>query len=867
VFETQQARSINEARMDHLATLGLAIEGRSVLDVGCGVGHLAQFFVRRGCRVTCVDARLENIEKLRSLYPGLEAHVANVEADRLAAFGRFDIVFCYGLLYHLEDPVGGLRNLAEACGDLVLLETVVSDCAVPISRLVDEPRMTANQAMGGLGCRPAPAFVVMALRRIGFQYVYAPVKAPHHPDFEFEWRDDLEPERNGHLLRCIFVASRREIGNSQLALLPCETQQEEYKARTRAAAAQARRVWLDLEENLTFKCGDPTERLLRQAQELAFVRPLGPYPAWSFGADWERSEPEYQRRKEIWQEFNRRRIEAPLAYEWYYGLRLNLYLGNDLSRQLFIGGCADPNEFAFLDRFLKAGMVVIDAGANDGIYTLFCAQRTSPSGQVLSFEPSQREFSRLQNNVELNQLRNIRMLRVALSNEDGEAQLQVAGHEHEGNNSLGAFAHRDVELLRTESVTVRSLDSIVAESGLDRIDFLKLDIEGAEVKALKGARATLREFRPVLLFEAFDDALREQGGSRDELLQLVRDSGYTLYSFNSEGLPCPAVDEATGDNLLATPLEKPLPSELCGLAAAKPKPPPISLQVPSAAEFRPGIACWNQRNVLAVLRERVLTVYQAVNSPGAMTPYQYVQLIASALEFRPDLILELGRGRGNSTCAFTEASNQLDGAIRVFSICPSTEWKRFTVPRLRSVVADTWFATLEARTASILEADYEGMLAGAGRVMLYWNAHGFDVAECVLGGILPLLASVEHLVMMHNLSDTRYASRDHMEYGPGGLWRGNYEPGTRVKIGHVDSSAAQAISALDFATRNQLTLESADHSLRTDLSQEQQEQMRALLGDLFDTQAHWFFFTLKEHAGPYTFPRFRAPRRGWKWKK
>src|ERR1700722_3897891 len=113
VFDSQDALAINRARLAHLESLGLPLSGKSVLDAGCGVGHLAQFFVERGCRTVCVDARSENIDRLRMLYPHSEAAVANVETDRLADFGVFDIVFCYGLLYHVANPVAALGNIAE----------------------------------------------------------------------------------------------------------------------------------------------------------------------------------------------------------------------------------------------------------------------------------------------------------------------------------------------------------------------------------------------------------------------------------------------------------------------------------------------------------------------------------------------------------------------------------------------------------------------------------------------------------------------------------------------------------------------------------------------------------------------------------
>ena len=70
VFDSQDAIAINRARLAHLDSLDLPLSRKSVLDVGCGVGHLSRFFVERGCRVTCVDGRRENIDALQLRYPG-----------------------------------------------------------------------------------------------------------------------------------------------------------------------------------------------------------------------------------------------------------------------------------------------------------------------------------------------------------------------------------------------------------------------------------------------------------------------------------------------------------------------------------------------------------------------------------------------------------------------------------------------------------------------------------------------------------------------------------------------------------------------------------------------------------------------------
>lgn len=218
VFDAPNALAINKARMDHLASLGLPLRGKTVLDVGAGVGYLARVLVELGCRVHCVEGREDNVAVLRARHPDIAASVGDAEHFDFAALGRFDVVFCYGLLYHLENPLAALRNMAAACGELLLLETTVCDSDQPLLQLVDEPP-SSNQALARIGNRPSPSYVAFALNRVGFAYVYAPKTPPQHGDFHFDWRNDLAHWRDERLLRCIFVASRAPLASEQLVPL------------------------------------------------------------------------------------------------------------------------------------------------------------------------------------------------------------------------------------------------------------------------------------------------------------------------------------------------------------------------------------------------------------------------------------------------------------------------------------------------------------------------------------------------------------------------------------------------------------------------------------------------------------------------
>ena len=217
-FDVQEAIELNRARLDHLASLELLPTRERILDVGCGVGHLAAALSRMGFSVVCVDGREQNIASLRSRYPSLVAHVADVETDGLHCLGAFDAILCYGLLYHLENPIKALRNIESACRKTLILETMICDHDSPVLRIEDDT-LSANQALRGIGCRPSPSYVVAALSRVGFRHVYAPRMLPNHGDFQFEWKNNLDSLRDGRNMRCVFVASRKELRNGHLISL------------------------------------------------------------------------------------------------------------------------------------------------------------------------------------------------------------------------------------------------------------------------------------------------------------------------------------------------------------------------------------------------------------------------------------------------------------------------------------------------------------------------------------------------------------------------------------------------------------------------------------------------------------------------
>ncbi len=280
---------------------------------------------------------------------------------------------------------------------------------------------------------------------------------------------------------------------------------------------------------------------------LAAKAVLEPYPGWVLGSG-QSASPEARFRRAVWRLFRK-----PFTVSWLDDLQLTLYPGNETSRAIFVTGRYEPNEFCLLSKILKPGMTCVDVGANIGLYTLYAARRVGVSGCVLAIEPSSREMGTLKGNVEINALNNVRVRQVALSDRASEVELLVARAQNSGHNTLGAFGY-NTPLDHRERTRTQSLDEIVQGEGLSKIDVIKMDIEGAELSALRGAVNTLRRDHPLLLLELADRLLQHQNASSANVLSLLSQHGYRTYGFDSgTGLPSPLAgrDCFDSENILA----------------------------------------------------------------------------------------------------------------------------------------------------------------------------------------------------------------------------------------------------------------------------------------------------------------------------
>lgn len=299
------------------------------------------------------------------------------------------------------------------------------------------------------------------------------------------------------------------------------------------------------------------ERLVQwTAQALARGRPVGIEPGWKFDVAADDPSELVQFRRDLWNYFRDRSIEHPVALRWYDGLRVRMFLGNDMSLCLYVGASFEPNEFALLDVVLREGMVVVDGGANDGLYSLFASRRVGASGHVLAVEPSSREYERLLANLELNRTANVTPLKLALGSREGDARLAIAEDGHEGQNTIGETVSNPTVATRShELVHVTTLDGLAEEQQLEQLDVLKLDVEGSELEALRGGYATIDRFRPLMIVEAETERLASQNATVDDVVVELEKLEYALYVFDSDTgqlRPPHRPDEPEG-NVVAAP--------------------------------------------------------------------------------------------------------------------------------------------------------------------------------------------------------------------------------------------------------------------------------------------------------------------------
>lgn len=223
-------------------------------------------------------------------------------------------------------------------------------------------------------------------------------------------------------------------------------------------------------------------------------------------------------------------LKKPVIMKWMDRLCLRIYPKNEVFRALFVKGIYDPNLVVVINALLPVKGVFLDIGSNMGYCSLLMSRAVGEDGRVFAIEPSERDFLRLVDNVNLNRLSNVNVYRLAVSDKIGRVNISIATEERSALNTLGTeFSNKGIEKVQTEEVDSVTLDAFVEEEEIDRIDVIKMDIEGSELKALNGARNTIERHRPALIVGVNENSLRASNASIKEIEKTLKELRYKMY--------------------------------------------------------------------------------------------------------------------------------------------------------------------------------------------------------------------------------------------------------------------------------------------------------------------------------------------------
>jgi FkbM family methyltransferase len=218
--------------------------------------------------------------------------------------------------------------------------------------------------------------------------------------------------------------------------------------------------------------------------------------------------------------------------------RLVYHPGDYLTRRIFLYDNFERAELRYAAARAAEGGVIVDAGANIGLYTVVCARAAGRRGRVIALEPGQTTFAKLSRTCTRLGLSNVTLLPVAAGEAEGVARLVDLGR--------GLDVQRHIARAGDDSpgiaVTIRRLDDVCGADA-DAVTFMKLDVEGHELAALRGAARILANGRAHVIVEFNPSALARYLGSPRELWQLLSSTHACTAAYDGDGAETPATLE------------------------------------------------------------------------------------------------------------------------------------------------------------------------------------------------------------------------------------------------------------------------------------------------------------------------------------
>ena len=244
-----------------------------------------------------------------------------------------------------------------------------------------------------------------------------------------------------------------------------------------------------------------------------------------------------------WQ-FYKRLTNKYIDHQVINGIKIRCYPDSRSASAVLYCGLYDYHEMNFLLRYLRAEDSFLDIGANIGTYTLLAASKIT-FGTIYSFEVLPKNYARLEENLKINHLQQVKTYPLAVSNFTGNTALNLA----EGD-SMPFITAQPTD--NTVVVATDMIDNLLQHESLNNLTLAKIDIEGAELLALQGATSLLEKQLPQVWIMEINNCVNNFDYQKDDLINFLQDYDYGLYEYNADTnqiIPT-TLDHQKGNNFL-----------------------------------------------------------------------------------------------------------------------------------------------------------------------------------------------------------------------------------------------------------------------------------------------------------------------------
>lgn len=214
------------------------------------------------------------------------------------------------------------------------------------------------------------------------------------------------------------------------------------------------------------------------------------------------------------------------------GFKIFIDFTKDVDCRFYLDDFEKEN-LSFFQKIIRENFVILDVGANIGIYSIIAGKKVGKKGKIFAFEPADWAYERLKLNIEQNKLTNVHSIKSGVSNFNGHLPFYVC--EDDSYNSLGSSPMMGT--IGIKEIPVVTIDKFCKDNNLHIVDIIKVDTEGADYLVLQGAESLLKSENPPIIFCEYNKLITQGFNYNLKDFESYLDNiGYRLYEFNGSKL-------------------------------------------------------------------------------------------------------------------------------------------------------------------------------------------------------------------------------------------------------------------------------------------------------------------------------------------